>query len=216
MTTARGSRWMTRELHVEGKSIRFLELSESTHGVRLDVRYAREDNFIQRRVYPSAHVFLLEHVALDLLNVHRALATHGYGLLLFDGYRPWNVTKLFWDLSNAHVRRFLADPDDGSSHNRGCAVDLGLFHLSSGAAAVMPSDFDEMNEKAFRDYAGGDGEAKERRDLLRALMERNNFQGIENEWWHYNHSSRREWPVMNFSFEEILQAPQTRLPPRGP
>ncbi len=205
---------MTREFRVEGKIIRFLELAESEHGVKLDVRYARKDNFIQRKVYSSHHVFLLEHVAHDLLAVHRELSVHGFGLLLFDGYRPWSVTKLFWDLSDAHTRKFLADPEDGSSHNRGCAVDLGLFHLSTGAPVVMPSDFDEMNERAYRDYGGGDPESRKRRDLLRSLMERNHFHGIENEWWHYNHSSRKDWPVMDFSFEEILKAPQTPPQPQ--
>ena len=206
---------MTRDLKVEGKTIRFLELTESSHWVRLDVRYAREDNFIQRKVYSAPRVFLLEHVAADLLSVHRELSAHGFGLLLFDGYRPWSITKLFWDLSDENTRKFLADPADGSSHNRGCAVDLGLFELATRAPVSMPSDFDEMNEKSYRDYPGGDANSRTKRDLLRALMERNHFQGIENEWWHYNHASRREWPVMDFSFEEILKAPQTRLLPQG-
>ncbi|MBU6153546.1 MAG: M15 family metallopeptidase [Bdellovibrionales bacterium] len=203
---------MTRVLETSGKTIRLLELTEAEHGVKLDVRYAREDNFIGRKVYPSPHVFLLDHVAADLLSVHGELQRHGFGILIFDGYRPWSVTKMFWDLSDSNTRSFLANPSDGSSHNRGCAVDLGLFELSSGAFVKMPSDFDEMNEKAYRDYSGGDSAERERRDLLRRIMERNHFDGIKNEWWHYNHSSRKDWPVLNFSFEEILKAPQIRNP----
>lgn len=193
-------------LNVSGKEIRFVELTSEAHGIRLDVRYAREDNFIGRKVYTQAKVFLLEHVAKDLLAVHHEVGHEGFGLLLFDGYRPWTVTKLFWDLSDEATRRFLADPEDGSAHNRGCAVDLGLFELKTGAPVVMPSDFDEMNEKAYRDYAGGTADSRRARDLLRKLMEQNGFHGIENEWWHYNHGSRREWPVMDFTLEEILRA----------
>lgn len=204
------SRWMTRSLLVDGKTVSFLELNRMEHGVQLDVRYARTDNFIHRQVYPTPHVFLLEHVALDLLSVHDELEPYGFGVLLFDGYRPWSVTKLFWDLSDDQVRRFLANPSDGSSHNRGCAVDLGLFDLTTGSPVRMPSDFDEMNEKAYRDFSGGESTERQRRDLLRSTMERHNFEGIDNEWWHYNHKSRREWPVMDFSFEEILKAPQIR------
>jgi D-alanyl-D-alanine dipeptidase len=202
-------------LKVREQVIHFVEVTESEPGFRLDIRYARKDNFLGRKVYSMASFYLLESVAADLRRVRDALKPHGFGLLLFDGYRPWAVSKLFWDSSSEENRAFLADPADGSSHNRGCAVDLSLFHLSSGAPAAMPSDFDEMNEKAASDYAGGDERARENRDLLRRVMEAHGFSGISNEWWHYNHESRRLWPVMNFSFEEIAQAPQIRRPPQA-
>jgi D-alanyl-D-alanine dipeptidase len=205
---------MIRELETKGKTVRFLEITEKDHGVKLDVRYSRTDNFIGQKVYPCPKVFLLEHVAFDLLSVHHEVGARGFGLLLFDGYRPWNVTKLFWDVSDVDTRRFLADPADGSAHNRGCAVDLGLFDLSTGSPVAMPSDFDEMNEKAYRDYQGGDPRCLFHRDLLRKSMESHRFSGIPNEWWHYNHASRKDWPVMDFSFEEILRARQIQSPPQ--
>ena len=73
----------------------------------------------------------------------------------------------------------------------------------------MPSDFDEMNEKAFRDYTGGALGPRKARECLREGMEKFGFQGIQNEWWHYHHSTRHDWPVMDFTFEEILQVPKT-------
>ena len=204
---------MIRVLQHQGREVRFYEFqSDPSEGIALDVRYARTDNFIGVRVYPEARVFLLEHVARDLFEVRNAVGAQGYGLLLFDGYRPWSVSKYFWDHSTDGVRAFLANPAEGSSHNRGCAVDLSLFHLSNGGPVQMPSDFDEMNEKAWRDYAGGDLEARRARDLLRNAMEKNGFSGIPNEWWHFNHSSRHEWPVMDFGLPTIAQAPQ--IPPR--
>ncbi len=195
-------------LKVENQVVRFVEMIEGASGFRLDVRYARRDNFVSRKVYHSAQVFLLEHVASDLEKVHAELKHHGFGLLLFDGYRPWSVSKLFWDLSSPEDRAFLANPAKGSSHNRGCAVDLSLYDLRSGSPVKMPSDFDEMNEKAFSNYPGGDEPSREARDLLKAKMEANGFQGIPNEWWHFNHQSRKDWPIMNFSFEEISKAPK--------
>lgn len=173
-------------------------------GLKFDIRYARTDNFIGEAVYPSAKAFLLKHVAEDLMRAHHALAPHGYGLLIYDGYRPWSVTKLFWDRSNDHVRQFLANPDEGSAHNRGCAVDLSMYSLSTGRAVEMPSDFDEMNEKSYPDYPGGTAEQRTCRDLLKSVMNAQGFTGIRVEWWHFNHHTRYEHPILNLSFEEIL------------
>jgi D-alanyl-D-alanine dipeptidase len=142
----------------------------------------------------------------------KSLGSEGFGLLLFDGYRPWSVSKLFWDRASAHDRQFLADPASGSSHNRASAVDLSLFHLDSGAPVEMPSDFDEMNEKSASNYPGGSDISRIHRDLLRRVMEAHRFTGIANEWWHFNHQDRHEWPVMDVSFEEVLQAPRIPLP----
>lgn len=196
---------MIRLLKANHQVVRFVDLSEAGRGLEFDIRYATTDNFVKRKVYPTAHAFLLEHVAEDLFDVHDALKKEGFGLLIFDGYRPWSVSKLFWDISSEHDRKYLADPAQGSAHNRGCAVDLSMFDLETKAPIVMPSDFDEMNEKAHATYIGGDPIPRLRRDLLRRTMLNHNFQGIANEWWHYNHISRHDWPVMNFSFKEILK-----------
>ncbi len=98
----------------------------------------------------------------------------------------------------------VADPAKGSSHNRGCAVDLSLYDLKTGKPVAMPSDFDEMNEKAYVAYAGGDPQAISLRDLLQTTMKANQFTGIKNEWWHFNHLSHRIHPVLNISFQEVL------------
>ena len=177
-----------------------------------DVRYARTDNFLGQAVYAMPEAFLLVHVMMDLLKVHADLNQLGFGLLIFDGYRPWSVTKIFWDSSSPHDRQFLADPDKGSVHNRACAIDLSLYDLETKKAVLMPSDFDEMNEKSAIDYQGGEASARVFRDLLRSSMEKHGFRGIQNEWWHFNHKTLDQWPVMNFTFEEIVQAPKSPLP----
>ena len=207
---------MIRKLEFQGKEIHLSDLKEASKSrsipLQFDVRYARTDNFLSRKVYPSEDAFLLSHVAEDLFRVHQELNTHGFGLLIFDGYRPWSVTKLFWDSSNDQVRQFLADPARGSTHNRGCAVDLSLYDLKTGKAVPMPSDFDEMNEKAYADYQGGDEAARKHRDLLISTMERHHFKVLKNEWWHFNHESQTDWPLLDFKFEEILQAPKIPHP----
>ena len=64
-----------------------------------------------------------------LVRAHRSLSKEGYGLLIHDAYRPWQVTKLFWEATPDSGRIFVADPAKGSKHNRGSAVDLTLYEL---------------------------------------------------------------------------------------
>ena len=177
---------------------------ETYGGFKFDICYARTDNFLGEKVYTLAKAFLLEHVAEDLFRAHLHLEKHGFGLLIFDGYRPWSVTKIFWDRSSEHDRQFLANPEGGSAHNRGCAVDLSMYHLNTGLAVAMPSGFDEMNEKAAPAYQGGTPEQRTNRDHLRDAMLANGFKGIANEWWHFNHRSHQEHPVLNLKFEELI------------
>jgi D-alanyl-D-alanine dipeptidase len=173
--------------------------------IRLDIRYATTNNFLHRPVYAQARAFLQRPAAEALLRAHHSLRAHGYGLLVFDGYRPWSVTKLFWDSASAHERKieFVANPRKGSRHNRGCAVDLSLFDLKTGLEVPMPSGYDEFSERAFPSYNGGAPEARARRDLLRATMEAEGFTVYPSEWWHFDYKEWREYRIMNVPFEEI-------------
>jgi zinc D-Ala-D-Ala dipeptidase len=168
-----------------------VELVTMDPTLHLDVRYATEENFVHRRVYPEARAFLQRPAAKALVKAHRWLKRRGFGILVYDGYRPWSVTKVFWDLTAPENRQFVADPSVGSRHNRGCAVDVTLYDLKTGLAAAMPSDYDEASERSYPGYAGGDAAARSRRDLLRAAMEKQGFSVYETEWWHFDH---RDWP----------------------
>jgi D-alanyl-D-alanine dipeptidase len=172
--------------------------------LRTDVRYARADNFLGYPVYPMEKAFLQRPVYESLLRAHRALARHGFGILVFDGYRPWSVTKLFYDRATDAQRAFLANPETGSAHNRGCAVDCSLFELATGREVRMPSAFDEMNETAWADYAGGEAEARARRDLLIDAMHAERFKVIRIEWWHFNHEAIADYPIYDLPFERVL------------
>ncbi len=165
--------------------------------IRLDVRYATANNFVGRPVYDEARVFLQRPAAEAVVRAHRKLKAQGYGLLLFDGYRPWSVTKLFWEVTPPEKRAFVADPAKGSRHNRGCAIDLTLFDLATGREVEMPSPYDDMSERASPDYAGGTPEQRRARDLLRATLESEGFHVIENEWWHFDYDAWREFPVLD-------------------
>ena len=121
----------------------------------------------------------------------------GVGLLVFDAYRPWSVTKQFWDETPPSKRAFVADPRQGSKHNRGCAVDLSFYDLATGREIAMPSSYDEFSERASPRYTGGTKKQRRWRDLLRAAMESEGFTVDKGEWWHFDYREWRVYPVMN-------------------
>jgi D-alanyl-D-alanine dipeptidase/kynurenine formamidase len=171
--------------------------------IRLDIRYATANNFVGRPVYGEARAFLQRPAAEALVRVHRALAKDGFGLLVFDGYRPWTVTKLFWDLTPEDKRVFVADPQKGSKHNRGCAIDLTLYDLATGKEVVMPGAYDEMSERSYATYDKGEAKARERRDLLRQAMEHEGFFVYPWEWWHFDYKDWRDYPILDVPFGAI-------------
>ncbi len=171
--------------------------------IRLDVRYASAKNEFGRPFYPEARAFLERPAAEALVRVNRALKEKGYGLLVFDGYRPWRVTKQFWDLTPTDKKIFVADPKSGSRHNRGSAVDLSLYSLDSGKEADMGGAYDEMSKRSYVTYEDGAKEALRRRDLLRNAMEREGFFVYPWEWWHFDWKDWREYPVLDIGFEGI-------------
>ena len=126
-----------------------------------------------------------------------------YGLLVFDAYRPWHVTKMFWDATPEKFHGFVADPSKGSRHNRGCAVDLTLYDLKTGKPIEMVSGYDEFADRAFPDYPGGTSRQRWHRNLLRHAMQAEGFSVYEEEWWHFDYKDWRKYRIGNLSFEEI-------------
>jgi D-alanyl-D-alanine dipeptidase len=174
--------------------------------VRLDVRYATSNNFLGRPVYPEGRAFLRPEVARSLVAAHEAVKAAGFGLLVFDAYRPLSVTRLFWNELPPEKRRFVANPARGSNHNRGCAVDVSLFDLESGREVEMPSPYDEMSARASPAYAGGPAEARRLRDLLRSNLEAAGFRVNRGEWWHFDHRDCPAYDVLDLSFEALDKA----------
>ena len=135
--------------------------------------------------------------ALALVRTHKALAAKGYGLLIFDGYRPWSVTRLFWEVTPKDKRAYVANPARGSKHNRGCAADLSLYELATGKEAEMTGAYDEMSERSYPDYPGGTGLARWHREVLRRAMEGEGFTVYDFEWWHFDYKDWAKYPILN-------------------
>ena len=172
---------------------------------RLDVRYAGTNNFMGAQFYTQQRAFLQRPAAEALLSAHQAARDHGYGFVIYDGYRPWHVTKMFYDATPEDQRLFVANPANGSRHNRGAAIDLGLYHLDSGRTADVVSGYDEFTARAFPDYPGGTARQRFHRELLRDLMEDAGFSVYEAEWWHFDFVQWKQFSLNNFTFEELGQ-----------
>jgi D-alanyl-D-alanine dipeptidase len=180
-----------------------VELKTLDSTISLDIRYATTNNFMGEKFYSQARAFLQRPAAEALVRVHRALRTMGYGLLIHDAYRPWYVTKMFWDATPREQKDFVADPAKGSRHNRGCAVDLSLCELKTGKAIEMVSGYDEFSHRAYPGYPGGTSLQRWHRQLLRKVMEAEGFKVFEVEWWHFDFKDWRSYPIGTLTFEEI-------------
>jgi D-alanyl-D-alanine dipeptidase len=183
-----------------------VELTRLDPTIKLDIRYATNNNFLGTPVYTQARAFLQRPAADALLRALPELREQGYGVIIHDGYRPWYVTKIFWDATPHSQRIFVADPNAGSKHNRGCAVDLSLYDLKTGEEVPMPSGYDEMTSRAYADYPGGTPDERTRRAVLRRAMEKQGFFANPTEWWHFDYKDWRQYPILNLRFEDLSSA----------
>ncbi len=171
--------------------------------IKLDIRYATTNNFMDMVFYNEARAFMQRPAANALGEVQKRLREKGYGLLVHDAYRPWFVTKMFWEATPLAMRHFVANPENGSRHNRGCAVDLTLYDLKTDNVIRMVSGYDEFSGRAYPEYAGGTSRQRWHRRLLRTEMESAGFDVYEFEWWHFDYPMWKNYPILNLKFDEI-------------
>jgi len=180
-----------------------VELVTLDPSIKLEIRYATTNNFLGARFYDEPRAFLQRPAAEAVVRAHRALRPLGYGMLVHDAYRPWYVTKMFWDAVPLDTRWLVADPAQGSRHNRGAAVDLTLYELATGRPVEMPSTYDESTDRAYAEYPGGTTRQRWHRALLRRAMETEGFRVNVHEWWHFDHSTWRSYAITNVPFDRI-------------
>lgn len=173
--------------------------------IKLDIIYATSNNFLRAPFYEKPKAFLQRPAAEALNKVQGKLREKGYGLLVTDAYRPWYVTKMFWDATPEDKKIFVADPTRGSRHNRGCAVDVTLYSLATGQPVQMVSGIDEMTARSKAYYMGGAALQRWHRDLLIQVMKSEGFTVYTYEWWHFDFKGWEKYPILNLSFEELRQ-----------
>jgi zinc D-Ala-D-Ala dipeptidase len=183
---------------------RLLELIKLDPAIRLDMRYATANNFTGQILYDEAHAFLAAPAAQAVARASKMAQADGFGLTIYDAYRPWRITKKLWDATPVGPKKdYVANPKRGSKHNRGCAVDLTLHDLQTGQLVEMPTEFDDFSEKAHRDYMGASAVAIANRARLARYLEAEGFVGLSNEWWHFDFTGWEQFPVMDIPFNKI-------------
>jgi len=187
------------------RTAELVELTKLDPSIKLDVRYAKTNNFMGTPFYKQERAFLQRPAAEALVRVHKKLQEQGFGLEIYDAYRPWYVTKMFWEGTSGSQHDFVANPKEGSKHNRGCAVDLTLYDLNSGKAVNMVSGYDEMSQRSYPFYPGGTSEERYYRKVLREAMHREGFTVYPVEWWHFDYKDWEQYPIGTVSFEEIKE-----------
>lgn len=180
-----------------------VELTKLDPTIRLEVRYATTNNFLGTVFYSEARAFLQRPAAEAVVRAHRKLRQFGYGLLIHDAYRPWYVTKVFWDATPDDKKVFVANPANGSRHNRGCAVDLTLYDLKTRKPVEMVGTYDETTVRSYPDYPGGTSLQRWHRKLLRDAIEAEGFTVYEAEWWHFDYKDWRLYRIGNVAFDRI-------------
>jgi len=178
-----------------------IEIKKAIPSIRLDIRYATNNNFMRQIMYKQSRAFARKPVVESLKKIQTALNKRGYGLKIFDGYRPYAITVEFY--KKASDKNFVANPAKGSKHNRGCAVDLTLINLKTGKELLMPTPYDSFSAAAAAKYENVSPEAKKNRDFLIAIMAKYHMNVLENEWWHYDFSDWKNYDLMDIPFEKL-------------
>jgi D-alanyl-D-alanine dipeptidase len=176
---------------VQDSSKIMIELKSLSPEIVYDLKYATNNNFTRRRMYSGniLRTFLRKPAAEALAKVQEELKPLGFGIKIFDAYRPYSVTVKFWELIKDE--KYVADPAKGSSHNRGLAVDLTLIDLQTKKEVDMGTGFDNFTDSAHHSFEKLKPEVKQNRKLLKDLMKKHGFEVLDTEWWHYS------WPNTN-------------------
>ena len=181
--------------------IPMVDLSQIDKTLVLDLRYASDNNFTGHKIYPVTKAYLRLGTAHKLLAAHHELMDMGYKIKVYDAYRPYYVQQILYNAAGASEKHFIADPREGSYHNRGAAVDVTITDLK-GNELPMPSGFDEFNFKAYRNYQASP-EATNNRDILTQVMLKHGFEAINSEWWHYNDNQALKYPILDLKLEDL-------------
>ncbi len=182
-----------------------VDLKKSIPNVVLDLKYGTSNNFTKINLYKKVSTtYLRKDAAFALLNVNNELKSLGFSLKIFDAYRPYSVTKLMWNL--VHDERYVANPTNGSGHNRGIAVDLTIIDIQTNKELNMGTGFDNFTDSAHHSFTKNlSPQIIKNRTLLKATMEKFGFKSLETEWWHYSFQSKEAYDVMDINFKKLAK-----------
>lgn len=192
--TPRKDRWILR-------SEPMVEVNKVCPTICVDLRYATERNFTGKQIYPrNARCLLRRSVAERLCRVQAELRLHGFGLKIWDAYRPpWAHAILWQSVPNPE---YVAAPAGGGSwHSWGASVDVTLVNLE-GREQTMPTDFDDFTDAAKSEYRGGNPTITANVMMLRTAMKSAGFRGLRDEWWHFTAENAYQFNIVDMPLEK--------------
>lgn len=187
-----------------------IELKSLIPDIQYDLRYASSNNFTHRPLYPTTtrKTFMRKPAAIALASAQEELRKKGFGILVFDAYRPYGVTEQFWEL--IHDERYVANPAKGSGHNRGLAIDLTLIDLRTSTELAMGTGFDNFTDTAHATFTQLPQQILQNRQLLSKTMMKNGFEPFATEWWHFAWPNNQGYEVLDLSFDQLQRFAQQR------
>jgi D-alanyl-D-alanine dipeptidase len=188
----------------KNKDNELVEIKKEIPSVVLDITYATSKNIAKKPVYTLASAFARKQVVASIKKIQQELSKQGLGLKIFDGYRPYAVTCLFY--AALRDTTFVAPPWRGSKHNRGCALDLTVIDLKTGKELDMPSAYDEATERSYQSYDKCTPLQANNRALLRDVMTNNGFQIYPYEWWHFDFVGWEKYEIMDIDFDVLVNS----------
>lgn len=181
---------------------RMYNLQNLIPNVVLDLKYNTTNNFTTKKLYKKAlSTYMRMPAASALLQIQNFLQTKGVGLKIFDAYRPYSATKLMWELIKDE--RYVANPKNGSNHNRGLAVDLTLINLTNKQEINMGTGFDNFTDTAHHTFTMLPQAILNNRKLLKSTMDQFGFRAFDTEWWHYSWPNNANYEVMDIGFKKM-------------
>ncbi len=173
-------------------------------GLKISLKYNTDDNFMHQKLYEHAKTTYLRRDAFYALElVQKELSKKRLGLLIWDAYRPFSVTQLMWD--KIHDEKYVANPKNGSGHNKGIAVDLTIID-SNGNLLSMGTGFDNFTDTAHAEFKNLNEDVLKNRMLLRSTMEHFGFKVLSTEWWHFYFDDNKNYDVLDLSFPDLKKA----------
>lgn len=177
-----------------------IELKSLIPSLIYDLHYATKNNFTGKKLYAKGEKTFLRLEAVNALKkVQLELEKLGYGLKIWDAYRPYSITKKMWDLIGDE--RYVANPARGSNHNRGLAIDITL--MKDGNEVDMGTGFDNFGDSAHHSFKNLSGEVLQHRKLLKETMAKHGFTSFETEWWHYSFPNNKNYALLDVKFSKL-------------
>lgn len=162
--------------------------------VRVELAYATDENFTGQIIYNFTQAYLRYGTLRKLEQAAEVLLSQGYGIVIWDAYRPVYAQQALWDI--CPDPNYVSPPGTGSqSHCRGCAVDITLYDLESGELLEMPTGFDNFTSLADRDYSDATPSAAANARLLEDILSQAGFSPYFGEWWHFTDTDIASYAV---------------------